>query len=79
MGILSKEIFMSEEKNLFGKEDEIFNFLSLEDTEITEEIARMQDQIGKKEDKINILGQKQVKVRSLMQQFKKPEKKTAKK
>jgi hypothetical protein len=70
---------MSEEKNLFGKEDEIFNFLSLEDTEITEEIARMQDQIGKKEDKINILGQKQVKVRSLMQQFKKPEKKTAKK
>jgi len=79
VGILSKEIFMSEEKNLFGKEDEIFNFLSLEDTEITEEIARMQDQIGKKEDKINILGQKQVKVRSLMQQFKKPEKKTAKK
>ena len=70
---------MPETKNLFGKEDEIFNFLSLEDTEITEEISHLQEQIGKKNDKINILGQKQVKVKSLMQQFKKPAKKAAKK
>jgi len=69
---------MPETKNLFGKEDEIFNFLSLEDTEITEEISKLQENIGKKNDKINILGQKQVKVRSLMGQFKKAEKKAKK-